>query len=494
MVRLHARLWLAWGLVAAALASVGGVVGAPMLTDGGSRVSAAVDEDRLVERDCDTAPALEPMRCYWLEVPERRDVPGAGTIRLWVAVMGEADPGIPAIVDIPGGPGQTASTWWVSGDPIFPVVRERVTILIDPRGVGRSEPRLSCPPFDGVLPPTAPWEARVAQQRLLQASCRQRLSKAGVDLDGYDSVEVAADYVALRRALGIDRWVIRTGSYGSRYAREVYRQDPDGVEAMVMFTSQTTAPAGPATMINRAARAVERITAACDAQPACAAHGDFASNLTTAAARLDASPFELPGGGVIDGGLVYYGLFYALYQPELIPLLPAVGAQLAAGDTSILPAMADVINPTPPDDERDVQSDVVLLVVLCADEGAALTDADHAVLANPGVWEDVVGPGGWHCDVWDVDPVPGGRLKPVAGDIPVLVVSGGLDPATPPETADEVIAGFLNTTSLVLPAAGHAGGVLVDCTRVLSVAFILDPTADLDTSCVDELPQPFTEP
>ena len=318
------------------------------------------------------------------------------------------------------------------------------------------------------------------------------MTESGADLDGYDTVESAADFVALRRELVIDRWVLRGSSYAGRLAREVYRQDPDAVEAMVLFSPLTTAPLGPAHSVAWFDRVVERITAACNAQPACAALGDFATNLTTAAARLDASPFSVPNGGVIDGGVIYGGLVQALYRIDLTPLLPAIAAQLAAGDTSILSAMASALNPPPPDDERDVPSDVVFDVVFCADEGAALTDIDRAVLANPGPWTDALGPAWFNCDVWGVDPVPGGSLEPAAGDVPVLVVSGWLDPATPPEFADEVVAGFPDTTSLVVPAGGHSSGIVVDCTRLLSVAFILDPTGELDTSCVDDLPQPFS--
>jgi hypothetical protein len=43
-------------------------------------------------------------------------------------------------------------------------------------------------------------------------------------------------------------------------------------------------------------------------------------------------------------------------------------------------------------------------------------------------------------NVWGADPVPGGQLQQATGDIPVLVVSGELDPVTPPEFADEVAA------------------------------------------------------
>jgi hypothetical protein len=176
--------------------------------------------------------------------------------------------------------------------------------------------------------------------------------------------------------------VLRGGSYAGRTAREVYRQDTGGVVALVLFSPITTAPDGAARRrVDRYEQLVDKLTAPCDAQPSCAQNGDFATNLATAAARLDASLFELPSGGVIDGGGLYLGLVLALYQLDVIPLLPGIGAQLAAGDMSILAAMAPLIDPAPPDDARDALSDVVFEVVICADEGAALTDADRAALA-----------------------------------------------------------------------------------------------------------------
>ena len=77
------------------------------------------------------------------------------------------------------------------------------------------------------------------------AACRDRLVKSGVDIDGYNTVEIAADVVALREALGYDKWIVWGFSYGGRVAQEVLRQDPDGVAALVLDSPLTAAPRRP---------------------------------------------------------------------------------------------------------------------------------------------------------------------------------------------------------------------------------------------------------
>ena len=173
---------------------------------------------RLVERTCDTAAGLPPTDCYWLEVSERRDAPDAGTIRLWVTVVhGEgAAAELPPVIDVTGGPGDAASTAWVNGSVVLDG-DGRTIVVIDQRGTGRSEPRLDCD-FESGPPSTIPWPERVAARRLQVVACRDRLIADGVDLDGYDTVESAADFVDLRHALGVDQFLLRGYSYGGRLA------------------------------------------------------------------------------------------------------------------------------------------------------------------------------------------------------------------------------------------------------------------------------------
>ena len=332
------------------------------------------------------------------------------SIRLWVAVIHHDGPDAAPTprIHLPGGPGFPASTGWVAGTIELDPRDSRTIVVVDERGTGRSEPQLTCPEFDEAIPTTAPYEDRVADHRRLATACRHRLEADGVDLDGYDTVESAADFVELRQALGIDQLVLRGVSYGARLAREIYRQDPAGVAGLLLDSPVTTAPAGPASLITRADDAIDRLAAACAAQPACAATGSVDENLAAAAARLDQQPYPAPPL-LIDGGFVHFGAWRVMSRSDLIPALPAAIAAIAGGDNSILDALAAEFAPAA--NPRDNFAAGMNEVVLCADEGAALTDADRAARTTPGVWEDLLLGFFPDCDAWDVTPVDGGHLQ-----------------------------------------------------------------------------------
>jgi pimeloyl-ACP methyl ester carboxylesterase len=455
----------------------------------------------LEPRDCDTAADLPPTTCYWLVVPERRDLPDSGSIRLWVAVIEPeaADSDAVPFLDLAGGPGSAESSAWVAGGVTF-VGEPTPVVAMDQRGTGRSQPRLDCPELGELPDPALSWTERVAAVDATAAACREQLIGQGVDLDGYDTVENAADFVALRRALGYDQWDVYGISYGGRLARELYRQDPTGVRALMLDSAMSTAPMGPVDLVARAEDASARLAAACRAEPACtAANGDVSANLDRAAAALDAEPYvttDAFGNEVsITGSTLRLEVFNSLYHTDRIPLLPAAVQSLARGDRTILDALF-AQGPPEPADPHDALALGMGHVVQCADDAGAFDDADEALLADPGQWADLIV--AWPyaaCGTWDVDPVRGGRLPAVVDAskaVPVLAAYGQFDPVAPPRNADEVADQFPNTTVVVHPAAGHGVAFVDACMLEITVAFFTDPTATPDTSCIQTLPGPFS--
>jgi pimeloyl-ACP methyl ester carboxylesterase len=243
-------------------------------------------------------------------------------------------------------------------------------------------------------------------------------------------------------------------------------------------------------MIERGDDALARLDAWCAEQPGCTDLGAPTDNLVTAAEWLEGEPYEVTEGVLIDAGVLYAGVFQAMYRTDLLPVLPAAIASLAARDTAILDAFASELLPTF-DDPRDALADGLFEVVTCAEDAPSATESDRTALTTPGIWEDLV-LDRVACDAWNVQPVDGGRLPTVGGDLPVFVLSGALDPVTPPHFADEITAEFPAATAVVIPSAGHGVAWATPCTQLLSLVYTAHPQQPLDTSCVNELDDPPT--
>ncbi|WCB94124.1 Proline iminopeptidase [Baekduia alba] len=120
---------------------------------------------------------------------------------IWWEVHGAAD-GKPAVV-LHGGPGSGAGAWWTE---LFDLERYRV-LLFDQRGCGRSTPHAGAP---------------------------------AVDLSANTTDHLIADVERLRGHLGIERWLVLGGSWGSTLGLAYAQRHPDRVTEMVLFSVVTT--------------------------------------------------------------------------------------------------------------------------------------------------------------------------------------------------------------------------------------------------------------
>jgi hypothetical protein len=98
------------------------------------------------------------------------------------------------------------------------------------------------------------------------------------------------------------------------------------------------------------------------------------------------------------------------------------------------------------------------------------------------------------CDAWPKGKRPEGFRKPLAGTVPVLILSGEFDPVTPPRYGDEVAKSLPNGRHLIIRGQGH--NVLgIGCMPKLFASFVDGMDAKkLDASCLDKVPyaKPFT--
>jgi hypothetical protein len=94
------------------------------------------------------------------------------------------------------------------------------------------------------------------------------------------------------------------------------------------------------------------------------------------------------------------------------------------------------------------------------------------------------------CAFWPRGSVDPSFYEPVQSSIPTLIMSGEIDPVTPPVWGEAIAKTLPNSKHIVMPGTGHtAGGT--GCGRRLIKAFIDAGTVEnLDTSCVDKQTRP----
>ncbi len=226
-------------------------------------------------------------QCGWLDVAECRSRPGGKNLRLHVARYRSTAPAPRAdpiiwLVGGPGGAGHTLSTA-LFDQIVRPYLATRDFIVLDPRGVGYSQPELKCAEADH--------------------GCYQRLKDTGFSIECYNSVEFASDLEDLRRALGVRQWNLIGESYGTHLALVAMRLFPAGIRAVVL---DSVAPPGfdlrhedQRWMQNAMLRLIEN----CRRDPTChAAFPGLAQAYDEAARAIGRRPLRVAG---FDHGIAY---------------------------------------------------------------------------------------------------------------------------------------------------------------------------------------------
>jgi pimeloyl-ACP methyl ester carboxylesterase len=86
--------------------------------------------------------------------------------------------------------------------------------------------------------------------------------------------------------------------------------------------------------------------------------------------------------------------------------------------------------------------------------------------------------------------VPKGYREPVKSDVPVLLLSGELDPVTPPEWAEDAKRTLTHSLHVTLPGVGH-GTSAIGCARALMADFVARGSVEgLEPKCGEGLKRP----
>jgi len=397
-------------------------------------------------------------QCGTIEVPEDRDKPRGRMISIAFAVLpaNTLSPRPDPLVLLPGGPGQSAGALVPFASRLIEVRRTRDLVLVDPRGTGRSSP-LDC---KALKPEDAPDDVLETDPLPKAKDCLKELTERGVDASQYTTAAWVADLEAVRAALGYPKWNLWGGSYGTRVALEYARRHPERVRSMVLDgVAPPSLKVSLAVWLTRE-QALDALFKACAGSPACAAaQPDLAATLEKIRADLGPTGREVsvinPRTGEPEAPKLTYEIVIAslhplVYAPELAGLIPVLLDRAAQGDYAPIYAASLLLG----SDLAEQMSSALHYSVTCAEDVPRIADDDRRRLAATRI--ATLAPKILSvCDIWPRGRQPADATTPVVTDIPTLLVSGGLDPVTPPAYAEEVAKALSHHEHVVANGYGH---------------------------------------
>ena len=397
-----------------------------------------------------------------------------------------------------GGPGQSAIAIAASAMPLFARLNNRRDIVfVDQRGTGGSAPLLCSDPEHESLAEQSDPERQVR----LALQCKSELLKlpyirSESDL-GYFTTSIAVqDLDAVRRELGAEVIDLVGASYGTRVALEYQRQFPGAVRRIVLDGVAPPDMVLPASFSVDNQAAFDAVVAACAAETACAReHPDLRRNFSVLLQSLPRpvkAAHPLSGRSedfVLSREMLLGAVRSALYVPALAAALPAAIDAAATGDFSGLIGL----NATFTSRKSSRLATGMHLSVVCAEDVPRLGASGDKPGSDFGgefahFYERL-------CSAWPRGAVPAAFYGLTVSAAPVLVLSGGSDPATPPRHGERVVRALgPMARHVVVAQAGH--GVLgIGCARDLAYRFIdasesRDALA-VDAACLAAVPRPL---
>lgn len=435
-----------------------------------------------------------PALCGALEVPENGDSADARLIRLRIVVLPATgpDPLPDPIVLLAGGPGQAATAAAESFARRHARSRYRRDLLmIDQRGTGGSHP-LECESgmFSDPKRSLGPAYTDDEIER-----CRDTLSRHA-DLRSYTTEDAARDLDAVRTALGYPTLNLDAGSYGTRLALVYMKRYPERIRTASLSGLSPTDYRNPLPHAKASQAALERLFANCAADPACdEAYPRLADDFSRVQRVLANGPVQVETQHPTTGEMVTVEIssdlfavrtHLLLFSTELSRHLPHLVHEAARDRWEPFVGLATRF-------AAAVVKQLAIgmqLSVVCSEDHAGVTpleirEATEGTYLGTAMVERTAA---W-CALWPEARLPLDFFEPTRSSVPALLLTGELDPATPPRFADRVARHLAAGRVIRLPNSSHL--ITGDCAHSILAEFINEAsTAALDVSCVSTIDRP----
>lgn len=388
------------------------------------------------------------------------------------------------LIVLVGGPGQGGSDLAGPLLQFFKKVRnKRNIIFFDIRGTGKSKP-MSCQ-WPKIPPPLThlPLGDIVSHFQ----NC---LSSANDDVRSFTSMNAVADLEALRIAIGAESINLWGASYGTRLAQLYMRSYPNRVRSAVLDAVVPFQPSYIHTQPKHALVALNRLSEDCRQSPICESTFPNFNALTLLNQFSDHKEihFQHPVTGIMaktvtSRAVIAQIVFSNLYQPQSRAFIPwALTQAIEKNQWAPLAALA-----VDTGEYLGIKSiyEGAHYSVVCSGEyrrNPVQEDFDP----EPSQQDPFFNQHGkimlkTICDQWPVSLIPEvlPKANSATNQIPILMISGTLDPITPPSMAQAIENEFSNNRHIIIKTGGHMNSSR-PCVQEAIADFIKEPAAWLE--------------
>ncbi|MCC6587448.1 MAG: alpha/beta hydrolase [Bryobacterales bacterium] len=388
-----------------------------------------------------------------------------------------------------GGPGTGAAKMARNIKELFRDIQtERDIVLVDQRGTGDSAP-LACKFDDDIAPGTA-------EETFFLNKLKKCLDDYKADVRQYTTSIAMDDLDEVRAYLGYSKINIYGGSYGTRAGIEYVRRHGGHVRSIVLDGVAPPDMKLPLYMARDGQRAMDLLIRDCEQDKACNERfPKLRDRVRRIFTRLQAKPEKIklahPRTGKeqeieVKAPNIAAILFTAFYNSPATSLLPLLLERAENGDYRGLFALG-----TTSESISEMMSHGMHFSVVCAEDAPLVDNAEIAKETSGTFMGDAMAklrlkP----CEYWPRNPVDPAFYKPFASDVPALILSGEIDPVTPPVWGEQIARQWKNSKHLVVPGVGH-GTVTSGCVMRIMTRFIKAGTfGAIDTSCLARVHRP----
>lgn len=440
----------------------------------------------------------------YLKVLENRQDPNSKTIELPVYIFKSrnSNPQKDPIIYTVGGPGSTTMPSAQYMD-YYTYLDDRDFILIEQRGNYYAKPHLGCPEwseaiYQSNLPGFDPKQSDDLFAKAVQ-KCRNRLTQKGIDLNGYNTNEIAADIHDLVKVLEIKTYNLLTISYSTKIAQVLLRDYPEGIRSVVMDSPLPLEVSYDEESVKNLLETVNILFSDCESDAAChEAYPNIRQRFLDYLAEKSKNPLEVqvenPKNRKVETfyltGADLITVFTSASTDEIIRIPYEIHKLLNGDLTTVKERLGYLFQKSGNGEGKGMR-----LSVWCAEENPfnaqdiikkETNQYPEVKGLSPTTFDDAI------CKIWSVQQVSEIENQAIQSEVPVLLISGEYDHGTPVKWAQSMMKNLPNSHHLIFKAWTHTPTTNWgnNCAMQAAHDFFNQPTVKPNPKCFDQIKKP----